>query len=296
MKASKKTVLKRNIDGYAFAAPALIGLFVFTLYPLVCSIFYSFTDWNILSDAKFIGFDNYTKLISDEVFLISLKNTLKWVVIYVPLSLIISFGLALIAELPIKGVNAFRAIFYLPVVCPLIVIALLFTWLYNTEFGLINYGLSLFGIGPVGWLTNPNLAIFSIALMSVWKMAGYNMVVLLAGLQAVPRSVYEASELDGIKSYQKIWFIKLPLIMPAIYFVVVYAIINAFQVFTEIFTMTRGGPGNSTNTLVYYLYTKAFTHNEMGYASAIAIIMAIIIMIVTVLQKYVLGSKVQYET
>ncbi len=290
-----KNQLRDNLEGYAFIAPALFGLVAFLLYPIVSSVYISFLDWNLLTDPKWAGLANYGKLVKDEVFIASLLNTFKWVIFYVPISIVLSFILSLAAELPLRGISVFRTLFYLPVISPLLVVAMIFVWLYNPEFGAINYLLSKVGIPAVPWLTEANIAIFSIAIMSTWKMAGYNMVIFLAGLNGIPRSLYDAADIDGVTPLQKIWHIKLPLITPAIYYVTIMAVINAFQVFGEIIIMTKGGPGYSTYTLVYYLYNNAFKYNSMGYASAISCVMTVIILAVTIFQSFILGKRVQYD-
>lgn len=290
-----KKRLRDNIAGYLFIAPALFGFLAFMLYPMIASIVISFYDWNILNPPKFIGIGNYINLFHDQVFLISLKNTLLWVVYYVPASIVLSFVLALLMNLPLRGIAIYRSIYYIPVISPLLSVALLFVWLYNPDFGLINYVLSKLGIAPLGWLTDSKLALPSIAIMAIWKNAGWNMLIFLAGLQGIPRQLYEAAELDGITPFQKIWYITLPLLTPATFFIVVTAIIGAFQVFGEVYIMTSGGPGYSTYTLAYYLWSNAFQYNKMGYASAIAMVMFILIFVVTALQDRLFGRRVQYD-
>jgi len=295
MKSVNKIRRRDNIEGYLFIAPAMFGFLAFLIYPIIASVAISFMDWNIISTPKWTGFDNYVTLIGDETFQISVLNTFKWIIVYIPMSVTLSFILALAAELPLKGIKTLRTIFYLPVVSPLLVVALLFVWLYNPEFGLINYILSFFGIPQIGWLTNPNLAIFSIAFMTTWKMGGYNMIIFLAGLNGIPRTLYEAADLDGIGPLQKVFYIKLPLITPAIFYVVVMAVIYAFQVFSEIYVMTKGGPGYSTYTMAFYLYQNAYNFGKMGYGSAMSLVMTVIILIVTIIQNFVLGKRVQYD-
>lgn len=287
---------KDAIAGYCFIAPALISLIVFMFYPIIASFVISAFDWGLLSAPTFTGMKNYSDLFRDEIFLTALGNTLKWVVIYVPLSVVASFILALAMDMPIKGIGFFRTLFYMPVVAPLVVISLLFVWIYNEEFGVINYILSWFGIQPVGWLTDPRISLISIALMSVWKWAGYNMLIFLSALQGIPESLYEAAELDGITPWQKLIYIKIPLVMPAIYFVLLTCVIDAFQVFTEVYIMTAGGPGYSTHTVSYYLWASAFKYSRMGFACAMAVVMFVIIMSVTLVQDKLMNKKVQYDS
>lgn len=292
----RKSIQKSDaILGYLFILPSFLGLVVFLLFPIIASFVISLFNWSVLSSPTFLGFSNFRELFGDDTFLTALGNTFKWVVFYVPISIIVSFALALAMDMPIKGISFFRALFYLPVVAPLVVVSLLFTWIFNFDFGILNFLLEYVKIKPIGWLSEPSLAIFSIALMSIWKWAGYNMLIFLAALQGIPESLYEAAELDGIRPLQKLRYIKIPLMMPSIYFVVLTCVIDAFQVFTEVFIMTMGGPGYSTYTVSFYIWTAAFKYSRMGYACAMAVIMFIIIMLVTFIQDNFLNKRVQYE-
>ena len=262
---------------------------------VVASFIISGFDWGILSAPKFIGLENYKTLFKDPVFLESLKNTTKWVIIYVPASITVSLIVALAMDMPLRGIGFFRVMFYLPVITPMVVCALLFVWIYNTEFGVLNYVLSLFKIPPVGWLSDKRFSLISIALMSIWKHSGYNMLILLSALQGIPETLYEAAAIDGITPWRKFINIKLPLIMPSMYFVILTSVIDAFQVFTEVFIMTKGGPGYSTHTVSYYLFANAFEYGKMGYACAMAVVMFIIILTVTLIQDRILNKNVQYD-
>lgn len=296
---SKKIKSKRrkrdNLEGYLFIAPALFGFLTFTLIPVLSVFVIGSMEWDLLTAAKWVGFDNYINLFKDEVFLISLKNTLLWVIYYVPASIVLSLLLALAMNLPLKGISIFRTMLYIPVISPLLAVALLFVWLYNPDFGLINFLLSKLGIKPISWLTSESLALPSIALMAIWKNAGYNMLIFLAALQGIPRHLYEAADLDGATKIQKFFKITFPLLTPATFFIVIMSVIGAFQVFGEIYVMTSGGPGYSTHTLTYYLWSNAFKYNKMGYACAISVIMFIMILSVTLVQNKLLGRKVQYD-
>lgn len=265
-------------------------------YPIIRSFFISFFDWNLLQEPTFTGIENYKTLFHDEVFRTSLVNTIKWVLIYVPMSVVSSFLLALLLDRKLKGAGFFRTLYYLPVVCPIVVVALLFVWIYNTDYGILNFLLkNLFGIEPVGWITDSRFSLFSIAVMSVWKWAGYNMLIFLAALQGIDENLYEAAAIDGITPWTKLIKIKIPLVMPSIYFVMLTAVIDAFQMFTEIFIMTKGGPGYSTYTVSYYLWSNAFEYSKMGYACAMAAVMFVIIMTVTLVQNRIMNKKVQYD-
>jgi multiple sugar transport system permease protein len=289
------TRLRDNIEGYLFIAPALFGFLVFMAYPIVASFTMGLFQWSLTGKATYIGLANFAELLRDEVFWISIRNTVKWVLVYMPLTLVGAFVLANAMDKPIRGMIAYRTIFYLPSVSPLISVALLFVWLYNKDFGLLNYFLSLFGIGPVGWLTDPRISIYSVSLMYLYKEVGYNILILLAAMQGIPRQLYEAAEMDGVRGFKRLWYIKIPLLTRAFYYIAIIACIYAFQVFTEIYVMTRGGPGNSTYTLGYYIYQNAFQYGRMGYASAQAIILFLAILGVTLAQTKFLGKKVQYD-
>ena len=297
MRAVKRLSIRTAdaISGYLFILPALLGLFVFLLFPIIESFFISLFDWNISTAPKFIGVSNFKALSTDEIFITALGNTFKWVIFYVPLSIFASFLLALAMDMPIRGISFFRAFFYLPVVVPVVVVSLLFTWIYNKDFGILNYILSIFGVKPVGWLSDPKIAIYSIAFMCIWKWAGYNMLIFLAALKGIPDTLYEAAQLEGITPLQKLWYIKLPLLMPAIYFVVLTCVIDAFQIFSEVYVMTNGGPGYSTYTVSFFIWKTAFAYTRMGYACSMAVVLFIIIMLVTLIQDKFLNKRVQYE-
>lgn len=263
-------------------------------YPIIRSFFISFFEWDLLQDPKFIGLTNYKTLFKDEVFREALGNTLQWVIMYVPMSVITSFALALLLDRKLKFSGFFRTLYYLPVVCPIVVVALLFVWIYNTDYGILNFILKeLFHMEPIGWLTDAKYSLFAIAIMSVWKWAGYNMLIFLAALQGIDESLYEAAALDGVTPTQLLFKIKIPLVMPSIYFVMLTAVIDAFQMYTEIFIMTKGGPGYSTYTVSYYLWSNAFEYSKMGYACAMAAVMFVIIMAVTLIQNRIMDKRIE---
>ncbi len=295
-KAKHRTMAQKDaITGYIFIAPAVFGLLVFMIYPIIASFVISSMEWNVLTKPSFIGIDNYSRLFNDRIFLISLTNTVKWVIFYVPLSILVSFIMALAMDMPVRGIAFFRTVFYIPVITPIICVALLFVWIYNKEFGILNFLIDKLGGQPVGWLTDSRISIFSIALMSIWKWAGYNMLIMLAGLQGIPESLYEAAEIDGVTPLKKVWYIKLPLLKPAFFFIILTSVIDAFQVFSEIYIMTKGEPGYSTYTISYYLYTNAFEYGMMGYSCAMAVILFIIIMSITLIQNKLLGQNMSYD-
>src|SRR5690625_970172 len=213
LKSRKKR--RDNIEGYLFIAHALFGFMSFTLIPVLSVFVMGNLEWDLLTTAKWIGLDNYINLFKDEVFLISLKNTILWVLYYVPASVVLSLLLAVALNLPLRGISLFRTMIYIPVISPLLAVALLFVCLYNPDFGIINFLLSKIGIEPISWLTDEKLALPSIALMAIWKNAGYNMLIFLAGLQGIPNQLYEAADLDGATKIQKFFKVTLPLLTPA---------------------------------------------------------------------------------
>lgn len=289
---------KEAVTGIAFIVLPLLSLIIMMYYPIIRSFIISFYDWNILQDPTFIKFDNYKTLFNDEVFKQSLVNTVRWVITYVPMSVITSFLLALLLDRKLKCAGFFRTLYYLPVVCPIVVVALLFVWIYNTDYGILNYIVTeIFKQEPIGWLTDAKWSLFSIAIMSVWKWAGYNMLIFLSALQGIDEGLYEAAAIDGITPFKQLIYLKIPLVMPSIYFVMLTAVIDAFQMFTEIFIMTKGGPGYSTYTVSYYLWSNAFEYQKMGYACAMAVVMFIIIMTVTLIQNKIMngGGSSAYE-
>ncbi len=291
----KKTLKQKEaITAFAFILLPLISLIVLMYYPIIRSFFISFFEWDLLQDPKFIGLTNYKTLFKDEVFREALGNTLQWVIMYVPMSVITSFALALLLDRKLKFSGFFRTLYYLPVVCPIVVVALLFVWIYNTDYGILNFILKeLFHMEPIGWLTDAKYSLFAIAIMSVWKWAGYNMLIFLAALQGIDESLYEAAALDGVTPTQLLFKIKIPLVMPSIYFVMLTAVIDAFQMYTEIFIMTKGGPGYSTYTVSYYLWSNAFEYSKMGYACAMAAVMFVIIMAVTLIQNRIMDKRIE---
>jgi ABC-type sugar transport system permease subunit len=284
-----------NIAGYLFLTPALIGFLVFTVFPALAGLVMGFLEWDLLRPPTWVGIENFVQLTRDDIFITSLRNTLLWVLYYVPISIGLALVLALAMNMQLRGISIFRTVFYIPVVSPLLAVALLFVWLYNPEFGLINYGLSRIGIPPLQWLTSPMLALPSIALMAIWKNAGWNMLIYLAALNAIPSHLYEAATIDGANRWQIFQRITLPLLTPATFFIIITSLIAAFQVFGEIYIMTSGGPGYSTYTMTFYLWMSAFRYNKMGYAGAIGAVMFAIIVFVTFIQFRFFGRKVQYD-
>lgn len=279
------------LPALVFLLPNLVSIGLFTLIPVVAGFFLSFTSWDMLSDPQWIGLDNYVRMLSDRQFWNSLGNTLVYTLIVIPGGLALSLLLALALNSKIKGTAIYQAIFFLPYVSSTVAIALVWKWIYHPDYGVLNSILGFFGIAGVDWLTNRSTALGSVAVVQIWQTAGYNMVLFLAGLRSIPKEYYEAAKLDGSTPFQTFWSITVPLLMPTIFFVTTTSIIASFQVFNLIYVMTSGGPGTSTKVYVYYLWESGFSFFKMGYASALAYVLFVIILAVTLLQVRFLGRN-----
>ncbi|MBN2050900.1 MAG: sugar ABC transporter permease [Spirochaetales bacterium] len=265
--------------------PSLILIGVFTLYPIAHSLFLSFHKWSILSPEKpFVGFDNYIKMFRTGEFWLTLKNTALYTLGVVPVGAAASLALALLLNRKLFCSGFFRTTYFLPVITSTIAISIVWLWLYDDNNGLFNIVLRRFGISGIPWLVSSKYALVSIMLMTIWKNAGYHMIILLAGLQSIPDTYYEAADMDGANAWQKFRYITWPHIIPAMLFVLITNTIFTFQAFGQIYTMTGGGPAKSTSVIVYYLYQRAFEAREMGYASAVSWVIFIILFILTALQ------------
>ena len=282
---SKSTLQRTNTrNGLLFTAPALIGLAVFTVYPVVSLLYYSFCRYTALKPAEWVGFSNYQSLMHDQLFAESLYNTLYYTVIAVPLGIITAFGLAVLLNAKVKGLAFFRTIFYLPSIVPVVASSVLWLWILNPDYGLINIVLRAFGMPGPGWLADPNWSKPALILMSTWGVGG-SVIIYLAGLQDVPLELYEASSIDGANGWQKTWNITIPFMSPYIFFTAVMGIIGATQYFTQAWVMTggTGGPANSTMFFAMYLFQNAFQMFKMGYACAMAWLLFILILAATLL-------------
>ncbi len=283
------------LDGYIFIAPLIIGFLIFTVYPLLDSIRLSFTDWTLLKPPNYIGFQNYEKMFTgDKTYVISLINTIYYVVGSVPLRIVAAFFLALALNQKIRGITLYRIAFYIPVVSSWVAVALVWQYLYSPEYGLFNYLLRQIGITGPDWLVSRTWAMPAVIIVNVWKNVGYNMIILLAGLQGIPVQLYEAARIDGAKPWKQTLYITIPLLTPTIFFILIMSIISSFQVFSSVYIMTAGGPGTATYVYIFYLWQRAFVRLGMGYASAMAWILFAIIFIGTLIQWRVHKKWVYY--
>jgi multiple sugar transport system permease protein len=265
--------------------PTVVVTLVFVVVPVVFSFYLSFHQWNILKPEKpFVGFDNYVRMFQTDEFWGALKHTVLYAVGVVPIGLVISLGMALLLNQRMAGLSIYRTAYFLPVVTSTIVVAVVWTWLYNPYYGLINMVLKSIGIAQPGWLTDPKWALPAVIIMSIWKNLGYHMVIFLAGLQSISPVYYEAAAIDGAGGLDKFRHITWPLLRPTTALVVMTSVIFSFQVFGPIYVMTGGGPMRSTTVLLYYIYQRGFEFKEMGYASAVAWVLFAIIFSLTLIQ------------
>ncbi|MGX9824660.1 carbohydrate ABC transporter permease [Lactococcus lactis] len=269
-----------------FLGPSLVGFLTFIAVPILYSLYISFTDWNLLTSAQFVGFKNYISLFKDATFWSALRNTVAFIIGYLPSVMIFGLLIALLLNSKIKFKTLFRGIYFLPVVTSWVAVSLVWKWLLNGQYGLINYFLSLMGIHGPSWLTDPKTAMIAVIITSVWKDIGFIMVLYLGGLQNISPSLYEAAELDGANMWHSFWNVTLPGLRPTTFFVVMISLINSFQVFDQVNIMTGGGPGNATNVMVQNIYNSAFNFFEMGRASAMSWILFLIIFGVSLVQMW----------
>lgn len=273
---------KESVEAYIFMSPVIIGLLVFTLGPILFSAYISFTNYDILGTTEWIGLENFQNLFVDPFFWISLKVTFTYAFVSVPLGLVISLLLAMLLNQNLKGIYVIRTIYYLPVVISGVAVSLLWKWIFNPEFGLMNFFLGLIGIDGPNWLYSENWALPSVIIMSLWSIGG-SMLIYLAGLQSIPTELYDAAEIDGANGREKFRHITIPMLSPVIFFNLIMGIIGSLQIFTEGYVMTNGGPNNATLFSVLYLYRNAFNYLQMGYAAAMAWVLFLIILGLTLI-------------
>ena len=267
-----------------FLGPSLLALLAFSIGPMIGTLWVSVQDWNLIRDAEYIGLENYRELWSDDDFRRALLNTLYYLVGYLPLVMVGGLGLALLVNSKLKGVAIFRAVYFLPVVTSWVVVALLWKWLLNPTDGLVNWLLGLVGIEGPGWWTSRTWAMPSVILASAWKDLGFVMIILLAGLQSIDESLYEAAKIDGAGAWQRLRNITIPMLTPSLFFVIVISLINGFQVFDQVWVMTDGGPAGSSTVVVEQIVKNTFSFGRAGYASAMSVVLFVIILFVTAVQ------------
>lgn len=276
---------------YLFLLPAFIVLTVFFFIPFFQTVLLSFQDYsNNIYAPEFVGFENYVKLFHNHVFYKVLGNTFIYLFVAVPILAIFPLFLAILINQKIRGVTLYKILIYLPVVVSIVVAAIAFKWLYADE-GILNYVVSLLGIQPIGWLTDPRFALYSVIIVTIWKGIGYYMIIYLAALMSVPQELYEACDIDGASFLTKHLTVTVPHIMPTIALVTTISAISAMKVFAEIYVMTKGGPLNSSKTIVYYIYERAFENLDLGFASAMAVVLLVIVMIFSLINIFCFERK-----
>lgn len=282
---------------FFFLTPAIGAIFIFFFIPVIAAFIISFTDFDIytlgdFSTLRFIGLDNYTKLLKDELFWTALKNTFYFVLVAGPLSIAVSLSVALLLNSKLtKFKSLFRLAYFLPVVTTLVAVAIVWRFIYHPNFGILNFFLGLIGINPIDWLGDPFWAMPSIIILAVWKNFGYNMIIFIAGLQNIPEELYEAADIEGANAFQKFIHITLPMLAPTTLFVSIITMIGYFQLFAEPYVMTQGGPLNKTLSIVQYMYQEGFRWWNMGYSASIAFVLFIIIFIGTLIQFRIQKSQ-----
>ena len=301
-KAIKKKASRRQkkdwIAAYIFIAPVTIGLLIFYVWPFIQNFWFSFNDVNKFNMATFCGLDNYKKLFEEPDLMLALKNTILYAVITVPIGLFISLLLATLLNSKIKGKGIYRTIYFLPSITMAAAGALVWKLIFNGDYGILNTVLEFFGVEGKRWLTDPSTALFCVMMVGIWSGAGYNMIILLAGMQGVSNSYYEAAEIDGAGPVQKFFKITIPLVSPTIFFVTITGLIGAFQVFDTLYMMIdidKNPAFNAVKTTNVLFYQNAFTYGYKGYAAAISIFMFVIIMIITAIQLWGQKKWVNYD-
>ena len=275
----------RRVEPYLYLLPTIVGLLLFSAGAVAASFLLSFTEWDIITPPRWIWFDNYAGLWQSDFFWEVVAHTLEFVVLAVPASVLAALALALLANTTLRGITFFRTVYFLPVVSSMIAVALVWSWMFNPRYGLLNTLLhSLFGIQGPAWLDDTSWALPAMVIVTVWKGLGYSMVIFLAGLQNIPADLYHAATLDGAGAWRRFRHITLPLLSPTTFFVLVITLINAFQVFEQTYVLTKGGPANSTVTLSYYVYQNAFQFFQMGRAAAVSYVLFALLFGVTLLQ------------
>lgn len=293
---SRKT--KNHLYVLFFVAPSLLGVLGFVVLPTIASALLSLTDWDVISPPRYVGANNYVKLLlHDANFAVSWRATLYYVLLGVPGGIIASLSCALaVNQQRLRRLMPFfRTIYFLPVITSMVAVAEIFRWLYATDYGLINYGLMSIGLPQIRWLNDARWVIPALVLMSIWKGMGYGMLIYLAGLQSIPAHLYEAAQIDGADSWQRFWHITMPLLSPTHFFQLVTGVIGAFQVFDAVYLMTGGGPANASRVYAYYLFQQAFSYYHMGYASAMAWVLFVVIFAITLIQMRIIHQGVVYD-
>jgi len=281
---------------YAMIAPAIVIFCLFFIYPIGYMIYLSFHEWNFVSpDKQFVGMQNFASLFGEREFIEVMQNTFIYTALTVSLTIVISLLLALWLNNNGSVYSLVQGAVFSPHIISLVSVSMLWMWLMDTDYGLLNWFLNLFGLANVSWLTDPSTSLFSLVIVAVWKGIGFNTLIFIAGLQSIPRDMYEAAQLDESSKARTFWKLTLPMLSPTLFFLTIIGMINSFQVFETISIMTQGGPINSTNTFVYYIYEYGFRYFKIGYSSAAGVLLLFIVGLLTILYFKLLAKRVHYR-
>jgi ABC-type sugar transport system permease subunit len=283
---------KQRYAAYLFVLPSLLFLGLFVVYPIFAALYFSFTQYTLIQAPRWIGPTHYVDLLTDARFLKAVGNTFLFALMTVPVGTALALLMALVIDRPLRGITFFRTTYYLPVVTSFVAVSFIWLWIYEPQFGVLNDLFEIFGLPRLHWLRDPSTALLSIAILSIWKNVGYNMVIYLAGLQGIPTHLYEAAKVDGANAWERFWKITVPLLSPTTFFVFVVYFIGALQMFVQAWILTQGGPLDSTLTVVYLIYSNGFEYLKMGYAAAMSMILFAIIAVIT----YVNTRIIRYDT
>lgn len=288
-------VALKKIVPYIMIAPAMITSLVFLIYPIVYMFYLSFYNWNMIGEMKFIGLDNYISLLTDSEFIQVLLNTCQFTFWTVSGSLALGLAFAVYLKKNSQIDRLIQSVMFTPYILPMVSVAFVWMWIMDTDLGLLNYILELFHVNKVMWLGDPEVAMYSLILVNIWKSVGYYTLIFLSALQGIPTYLYEAAELDNAKPATTFFKLTLPMLSPTLFFLALTAIIGSFKVFETVNVMTSGGPQNSTTTFVYYIYQYGFEYYKIGYASAVGVILMLIVSVFTIIYFCALQKKVHYQ-
>lgn len=287
--------VREALAAYLFLTPFFAFFLIFVVRAVIQAVNMSFYDWQILRPGQtYVGFGNYQELLNDYVWWIAVKNTLVFMALTVTGTTVVALAAAVAVTQPIRGQGFYRVMLYMPTLLSVGVVSLIWVWLLSSQYGIINYFLSFVGVKPINWLGDEGLVIPALSLTTIWWGFGFPMLIFIAGIQGIPDSLYEAARIDGANSRQLFWYITLPLLRPTLLFVTVTGIISHFQVFGQPFIMTTGGPGRGSYTVIYYLFEIAWRAFRMGYGSAVAVSLAVIVAVFTAIQFKLVGRRVEY--
>lgn len=287
--------LRTTLEAYLLLAPSLVGLLLFLVAPIAGVVVISFFDWNLMGAPRFVGLANYREMTGDSEVWRSMRNTVYYVLLNIPAQTVLALLLAMAMNRKLRGLKVFRVLFVLPWMAMPVALGIVWSWAFDPQHGVVNQFLALFGVDGPAWLSSTGWAMPVLASVNIWQYTGYTMLFLLAGLQAIPESLYEAADLDGAGPVQRFFRITLPLLRPSMFFVLVTNTIGSFQMFDTVYVMTQGGPGGSTDTMNYHIYQQAFQLFRTGYASALAMLLFAVILLVTAVQLLYFRKRTIYD-